>query len=46
MSYLCHYCDSLVSDIVTDKNEQGVIIWVGCRECYLKRCAKRATVKK
>lgn len=46
MSYYCHWCDSLVADIVTDKNDQGIVTWVGCRSCYLRRIAKRATIKK
>lgn len=46
MSYYCKWCDSLVAQLKTDKNEQGEVIWIGCNDCYQRRIAKRATIKK
>jgi hypothetical protein len=46
MSCYCHWCDSLVAGIVTEKDEQANVIWIGCRSCYLRRVAKHAAIKK
>ena len=46
MSYYCKYCDRLVAKLKMDMNDQGEIIWIGCKDCYERRIAKRATIKK
>ncbi len=41
MSYYCSYCDRLVEDLEMEKNDQGVIIWIGCGDCKKRRFGKR-----
>jgi len=37
MTYYCKYCDRLVTDLEIAKNHQGVIVWIGCKDCYQKK---------
>lgn len=45
MSEYCKYCDSLTNATVKVHNEKGVLVWVGCINCYQEKIKKDAGAK-
>ena len=33
---LCKWCDTQVNGIIIER-ENGVVVWIGCSNCYIKR---------
>jgi len=40
MSGHCKWCDTLTNSIIKQV-DNGVLIWVGCPDCFIKKATKR-----
>jgi len=45
MTGYCKWCDTLTNSIVK-QYEEGILLWVGCPDCFVKKKGVRETKEK